>query len=275
MKNNVVAIMYDFDKTLCTENTIEYSFVPNLGIGVDEFWEETNQLRDLYKMDQVLSYMYIMRKKMMEQNKKLDREYLQSMGKDIEFFPGVLEWFDRINKYGRELGLEIEHYVLSSGLIEIIEGSPVGDKFKCIFASEFLYDEEGNAVWPNLSVNYTSKTQFLTRINKGILDVSNNSINDKMVSDDRRIPTSNMIYIGDGFTDIPCMKLTKDKGGISIAVYTDDSYHIAKKIFNDGRTNYIALADYSTDSKIDNIIKEELKKIASNNNLNVIGEVTK
>jgi len=275
MKNNVVAIMYDFDKTLCTKDTVEYSFLPNLKLTPEEFWSETRQFRNIYKSDQVLSYMYMMCKKMKDNNLRLNRKYLNDMGKDIELFPGVLEWFDRIDEYGKELGLEIEHYVLSSGLTEIIEGSPIGHKFKRIFASEFLYDDEGNAIWPNLSINYTNKTQFLTRINKGILDITDNSINDKMLSDERRIPTSNMIYIGDGFTDIPCMKLTKDKGGVSIAVYTDDSYHIAKKIFTDGRTNYIALADYQIDSKIDNIIKSELKKISTKNNIKILDETLK
>lgn len=270
MKNNVVAIMYDFDKTLCTKDTVEYSFLPNLKLNPDDFWDEMKEFRSIYKSDQVLSFMYMMCKKMKENNMKLDQKYLNDMGKKIELFPGVLEWFDRINEYGKELGLEIEHYVISSGLKEIIEGCPIGNKFKCIFASEFLYDEDGNACWPNVSINYTNKTQFLTRINKGILDITDNSINDKMLSDERRIPTSNMIYIGDGFTDIPCMKLTKDKGGVSIAVYTDKSYHIANKIFNDGRTNYIAFSDYNENSKIDIIIKKELKKMSINNSVKIL-----
>ena len=171
MKNNIVAIMYDFDKTLTVKDTLEYSFIPNLDLDACDFWNETDKLRVENKTDQVLGYMYMVRKKMNEKNMKLSREYLNDMGKEIKLFPGVLDWFDRIDEYGRSLGLEIEHYVISAGLKEIIEGTPIGDKFKCVFASEYLYDEEGNAVWPNISINSTNKTQFLTRINKGVLDV--------------------------------------------------------------------------------------------------------
>lgn len=273
MKNNIVAIMYDFDKTLTVKDTLEYSFIPNLDLNIDDFWEETNQVRQKNKTDQVLAYMYMMRKKMLDNNRKLSREYLNEMGKEIELFPGVLEWFDRINEYGRSLGLEIEHYVISAGVKEIIDGSPIGDKFKCIFASEYLYDSDGNAVWPNVSVNSTNKTQFLTRINKGVLDITDDRLNEKMLSEDRRIITSNMIYMGDGFTDIPCMQLTKDRGGVSIAVYTDKNYHVVKKLYNDGRINYVARADYSLGSRIDTIIKTELKLIAIKNNLLKEGEI--
>lgn len=275
MKNNIVAIMYDFDKTLTVKDTLEYSFIPNLDLNIDDFWEETGRVRRKNKTDQVLAYMYMMRKKMLDNNRKLSREYLNEMGKEIEFFPGVLEWFDRINEYGRSLGLEIEHYVISAGVKEIIDGSPIGDKFKCIFASEYLYDSDGNAVWPNVSVNSTNKTQFLTRINKGVLDITDDRLNEKMLSENRRIVTSNMIYMGDGFTDIPCMQLTKDRGGVSIAVYTDKNYHIAKKLYNDGRINYVASADYSLGSRIDTIIKTELKLIAIKNNLLTAGETVR
>ena len=275
MKNNIVAIMYDFDKTLTVKDTIEYSFIPNLKIDACEFWGETNKFRTENKMDQVLGYMYMMCKKMREKNMKLSREYLNDMGKEIKLFPGVLDWFDRINEYGRSLGLEIEHYVISAGLKEIIEGTPIGDKFKCVFASEYLYDEDGNAVWPNISINSTNKTQFLTRINKGVLDVADDRFNEKMLSEDKRVLFSNMIYLGDGFTDIPCMQITKDRGGVSIAVYTGDNYNIAKKLYNDGRLNYVAPADYSLDGQIDTIIKTELKLMAIKNNLLVNEEIAK
>ena len=268
MRNNIIAIMYDFDKTLCTRDMQEYTFFPNLGIGAQEFWNETNKLRESCKMDSVLSYMYLMFKKTVENNRCLKRDYLNSMGENIELFPGVLEWFDRINEYGKNLGFEIEHYVISSGLREIIEGSPIGDKFKCIYASEFFYNEDGNAMWPKLAVNYTNKTQFLMRINKGILDISNdNSLNDKMLEDDRRISTSNMIYIGDGYTDVPCMKLTKENGGVSIAVYTDKNYNTAKKLLSDGRINYMAKSDYSDGKEIDEIVKKTIKSMTINTEL--------
>ena len=268
MRNNIIAIMYDFDKTLCTRDMQEYTFFPSLGIDAESFWDETNKLREDYKMDPVLSYMYLMFKKSAENNRSLKRDYLKLMGENIELFPGVLDWFDRINEYGRSLGVEIEHYVISSGLKEIIEGSPIGDKFKSIFASEFFYNGDGNAMWPKLAVNYTNKIQFLMRINKGILDISDDdSLNDKMLDDERRISTANMIYIGDGYTDVPCMKLTKENGGVSIAVYTDKNYYTAKKLLTDGRINYMVKSDYNEGTEIDEIIKMTIKSMVINNKL--------
>lgn len=268
MRNNIIAIMYDFDKTLCTRDMQEYTFLPNLGIEVSDFWDEANKLRENNKMDQVLTYMYLMFRKTVDNNRSLKRTYLNKMGENIELFPGVIDWFDRINEYGKSLGFEIEHYIISSGLKEIIEGSKIGDKFKQIYASEFFYNEDGNAMWPKLAVNYTNKTQFLIRINKGILDISDDdSLNDKMLDDDKRISTSNMIYIGDGYTDVPCMKLTKENGGVSIAVYTDKNYKTAKKLLNDGRINYLVKSDYNDGSEIDEIVKKTIKSMVINTEL--------
>ena len=268
MRNNIIAIMYDFDKTLCTKDMQEYTFIPNLGIDAGKFWNEANHLREDNKMDQVLTYMYLMFKKTIDNNTTLKRSYLNKMGEDIELFPGVEEWFERINEYGRECGMKIEHYIISSGLKEIIEGSKIGKYFKQIYASEFFYNEDGNAMWPKLAVNYTNKTQFLIRINKGVLDISDdNSLNRKMLDDDRRISLSNMIYIGDGLTDVPCMKLTKDGGGVSIAVYTDKSIETAKNLFYDNRINYLTKADYTDGGEIDKIVKKTIKVMATNTEL--------
>ena len=268
MRNNIIAIMYDFDKTLCTRDMQEYTFLPNLGIEVSDFWNEANKLRENNKMDQVLTYMYLMFRKTVDNNRSLKRTYLNEMGKNIELFPGVMEWFDRINEYGKSLGFEVGHYIISSVLKEIIEGSKIGDKFKQIYASEFFYNEDGNAMWPKLAVNYTNKTQFLIRINKGILDISDdNSLNNKMLDDDKRISTSNMIYIGDGYTDVPCMKLTKENGGVSIAVYTDKNYETAKKLLKDERINYLVKSDYTDGSEIDEIVKKTIKSMAINTEL--------
>lgn len=268
MRKNVIAIMYDFDKTLCGKDMQEYTFIPNLGLEALEFWEEADILRKDNKMDQVLAYMYLMFKKMVDNNRSLKRQYLNDMGKNIELFPGVEEWFIRINEYGKEHGMEIEHYIISSGLKEIIEGTSIGKYFKEIYASEFYYNEDGNAVWPRIAVNYTNKTQFLSRINKGVLDISDDaSLNKKMLDNDRRISTSNMIYIGDGYTDVPCMKLTKDGGGISIAVYTDKTEKTAESLLSDERINYMTLADYREGSEIDKIVKKTIEAMALNTEL--------
>ena len=269
MKNNIIAIMYDFDKTLCTKDMQEYTFIPNLGIDVSAFWNDANKLREVDKMDQVLTYMYLMIKKTEDIGYHLTKDYLNKMGDDIELFPGVCEWFERINEYGKKKGVIIEHYIISSGVKEIIEGSSIGTNFKKIFASEFYYDEYGHAVWPKVAINYTNKTQFLMRINKGILDTADDySINKRMEEKDKRIAISNMIYIGDGLTDVPCMKLTKDGGGVSIAVYTDKTEKTARSLFNDERINYMTKADYREGSKIDLIVKKTIDAMAINTELN-------
>ena len=266
--NKVVAIMYDFDKTLCTKDMQEYTFIPNLGIDVNSFWQDANKLRQVDKMDQVLTYMYLMKKKTEDLGYHLTKDYLNKMGKEIELFPGVVDWFERINKYGEKLGIKVEHYIISSGVKEIIEGSSIGKYFKKIYASEFHYDDKGHAVWPKIAINYTNKTQFLMRINKGVLDISDDYlINKKMRDEDKRIPFSNMIYIGDGITDVPCMKLTKENGGISIAVYTNKNIETAKDLYDDERINYLAKADYQDGSKIDLIIKKALEGMAIQNEL--------
>lgn len=268
MNNKRIAIMYDFDKTLCTKDMQEYSFIPNLDIEPANFWKEADTLRVEDKMDSVLTYMYLMNVKMKEKGKKLTREYLNEMGKNIELFNGVKNWFERINEYGKEYNMIIEHYIISSGLKEIIEGSVIGKYFKCIFASEFLYDKNGEAVWPRLAINYTNKTQFFKRINKGVLDVSDDyNINKKMDENNKDIPVSNMIYIGDGITDVPCMKLTKDGGGVSIAVYTEKNIKVARDLKNDERINYIAYADYSENSKLDTIVKKTIESMSINSEL--------
>lgn len=268
MRNNIIAIMYDFDKTLCAKDMQEYTFIPNLGMDSSKFWNEATELRITNKMDQVLAYMYLMFKKTADNNQTIKKEYLNNIGKDIELFPGLVEWFERINHYGADLGMEVEHYIISSGLKEIIEGSKIGKYFKEIYASEFYYNNEGNAVWPKLAVNYTNKTQFLNRINKGVLDISDDySLNKKMLENERRISTSNMIYIGDGFTDVPCMKLTKDGGGVSIAVYNGDKSDTAINLLKDNRINFIAPADYQEGSNIDKIVKKVIKSMAINTEL--------
>ena len=265
MRKNIIAIMYDFDKTLCAKDMQEYTFIPNLGINAPEFWKEADEIRKENKMDQVLTYMYLMFKKMVSNNRSLKRKYLNDMGKNIELFDGLEEWFERVNEYGESVGMKVEHYIISSGLKEIIEGTKIGKYFKQIYASEFFYNEDGNAIWPKLAVNYTNKTQFLSRINKGVLDISDDtSLNRKMIDNARRISTANMIYIGDGYTDVPCMKLTKEGGGVSIAVYTDKTIKTAQNLLKEERINYLALADYTKDSEIDKIIKKVIQNMAIN-----------
>lgn len=260
---HLVAMIYDFDKTLCGKDMQEYSFIPNLGMSSSEFWKATSEFSNKEKMDKILSCMYMMLNESKKNNKNITKDYLNSLGNDIDFFPGILDWFDRINKYGEQFGLKIEHYIVSSGLKEIIEGTKISSKFKEIYACEFLYDENGYAVWPKISVNYTTKTQFLSRINKGVLDISNDSLlNKKMLDEERRISTKNMIYFGDGFTDIPSMRMTKENGGYAIAVYQNNDKKIVNDLLIDDRINFYAKADYTENSEIDKLIKSILSEIS-------------
>ena len=257
-----VAIMYDFDKTLCTKDMQEYGFIPSVGLSSNDFWSKCTKLSKEEKMDSILSYLYLMIKESKKHDMPIKRDTFKSCGSNIEYYPGVVDWFKRINEYGKSIGIEIEHYIISSGLKEIIEGSKIAHEFKEIYACEFLYDVNGIAVWPKLVVNYTTKTQFLFRINKGVLDVSNDKdLNKYLTNDDRSIPFRNMIYIADGITDIPCMKLVKSNGGKSIAVYTEKSLDLAKSLLNDRRVDFIAKTDYSENSELDKIMKKILTSL--------------
>ena len=265
MKNSepIIALMYDFDKTLCTKDMQEYTFIPNVGLTSKEFWSEANLLATEKKMDGVLAYMHVMLERAHAAHIPIRREDFVAMGKDLELFPGVEEWFGRIDRLGRELGVRIEHYIISSGLREIIEGSRIFGAFREVFACEYLYDENNVACWPKNAVNYTTKTQFLFRINKGVPDLSDDkALNTYTPEDDRRIPFRNMIYIGDGLTDVPCMKLVKVNGGYSIAVYQNAYRQKVEELLRHNRVDFIEEADYSEGSGLDTTVRDILRKMA-------------
>lgn len=264
----VIALLYDFDKTLGTTDMMDYEFIPSLGFTPDEFWREANGLAITNSMDSVLAYMYYMKEASEKLNKKFTRSDLVKLGKGVEFFKGVRAWFARINQYGAKLGLQIEHYVISSGLKEIIEGTAIAHEFKEIFASEFMYDKNNYPIWPKLSVNYTNKTQFVYRINKGVLDISNDrDLNASTPEDTRRVKFTNMIYIGDGLTDVPCMKLVRQSGGTSIALYNENKPDVARDMLKHERVDFAFEADYSEGSDLDVIMHRLLDKLAADNAL--------
>ncbi len=255
--------MYDFDKTLCTNDMQNYSFVPSLKISEDEFWGEVSAFSRANGMDGLLCYMYMMLKKAASHNIPVRREDFVKLGEKLEYFPGVEEWFERMNRYGEEKGVIIEHYIISSGLQEIIEGSSIYKNFKKTYACEFLYDINGVAVWPKNVVNFTTKTQFLFRINKGELELSEDKkLNTYIPMEERRIPFRNMIYIGDGMTDVPCMKLVKLNGGQSIAVFKRRNKKTAAKLLADDRVNFITEANYSDGKELDHIVKTIIDKMS-------------
>ena len=275
MTKPIVAIMYDFDKTLCTRDMQEYTFIPSVGMEPSEFWGHTAELAAAETMDSILTYLYCMVEKAHQTGNPLTRESLVGCGKDIEYHPGVEGWFERINRYAEEAGVEVEHYVLSSGLKEIIEGTSIAKYFKRIYACEFLY-KDGQAYWPKMAVNYTNKTQFVYRINKGVLDINNDvDLNNSRPDSEKRVFFSNMIYIGDGLTDVPCMKLVKQSGGHSIAIYSKGQQHKAAPLLKHERVDWMFEADYSEGSDLDRTMKLLLQNLAYYNKLKGINESQK
>lgn len=265
MKKPIVAIMYDFDKTLCTKDMQEYAFIPTLGMTSSAFWGEVNTMTDKEEMDNILAYMYKMVEKAREKKIPVTRKTFHEMGMKVEYFNGVKTWFERIDNFGKEAGVRVEHYIVSSGIKEIIEGTEIADYFKKIYACEFLYDYNGSIQWPKFAVNYTAKTQFLFRINKDVLTIDSKSadkLNRFTPENERPVPFRNMIYIGDGLTDVPCMKLVKSNGGQSIAVYDQEKGKEAAELLKKAdRVNFVAPADYGPDSDIEVIVKSIIKKI--------------
>ena len=259
----IIAFLYDFDKTLCTTDMQNYAFIPSLGMTPADFWAEANGFGRRNRIDGVLAYMYTMLREAEKKNLPFTRADLVDKGRGIVFFPGVEGWFRRINDYGETLGVQVEHYIISSGLREIIEGSAISGEFKEIYASEFYYDENGVPVWPKLAVNFTAKTQFVYRINKGVLDVSDDkTLNDSMPDDSKRIPFTNMVYMGDGLSDVPCMKMMRAYGGQAIAVYQEGNRQGVEDLLAKGRVDFIFPADYSDGTALDATVKHIIQKMA-------------
>ena len=259
----IVAFLYDFDKTLCTTDMQNYAFIPSLGMTPAEFWELANGFGRRNRIDGILAYMDTMIQESNRKNVPFTRQDLVEKGKSIVLFPGVQDWFRRINEFGAAQGVQVEHYIISSGLREIIEGSAIRDVFKEIYASEFYYDESGAPVWPKLAVNFTAKTQFVYRINKGVLDVSDDkTLNDSMPDDSKRVPFHNMIYVGDGLSDVPCMKMMRAYGGQAIAVYQESNRMGVEDLMAKGRVDFIFKADYSEGTALDLTVKNIIRKMA-------------
>ena len=254
-----VAICYDFDGTLSPDNMQEDTLIPLLNMEKDEFWSEVNTTAKKHNMDIVLAYMNLMIERAAQKNIPLTKENLKKFGKNIRLYKGIETWFDRINTYAAEKNFEVEHYVISSGIEEIILGTRIAKAFKHIFASSFYYNKQGIATMPATAVNYTNKTQHLFRINKGIFNYfENDKINRHIPSQDKYIQFEHMIYIGDGETDIPSMKMASSQGGHSIAVYDtqkEGSRKVTKEIYNYLRADFIAQTDYSKNSELEYIVK--------------------
>ena len=267
-----VALIYDFDGTLCTSDMQNFALIPALGMKPKEFWRQANEWSTNNQADQITGSMYYFWKMARIKGFDLTRENMKKMGKYVEYFAGVTTWFDRISRFGAELDLDVEHYVISAGYEEIIDGCEIKKFFKNVFGCSFAYNAEGKPIWPARVVNYSTKTQYLSKINKGLGKTDDKAVNEFTPDESRPIPYRRMIFFGDGMTDIPCMRMTKDRGGHAIAVYPPRSKHkkFAIKLLSDNRVNFALPADYSNDTQIDIVVKTILDKIATERDLEVL-----
>lgn len=266
-----LAIAYDFDGTLAPGNMQEHNFIPAIGMTGKKFWNEVTRLSKQHEADNILVYMGLMLDKASAAEVPVRKSDFETFGRELKLFEGVVEWFPRINVYARESGVNLKHYVISSGVREMVQGSPIGRYFAAIFASSFWYDHHGVGKWPALALNYTTKTQYLFRINKGSLHVYDHSkINKYVPPQDRPVPFENMVFIGDGDTDIPCFRVVKDQGGHSVAVYkphTRGAKAKAQRLIGEGRVNFTAPADYRDGHALDRYIKAIIDKTSADSHL--------
>ena len=255
-----IALLYDLDYTLTDGFMQSFGLIQDLGYDdIFKFFDDNDHIEGGEDMDMCLSMMAGVVCTAKNRGKKVTREYLKSFGKNIVYYPGVEEWFENINRIGAKYGYEIEHYVISSGLREIIEGSSIAKYLKRIYANFFAYDSTGSAYWPSQVVNYSSKVQYVYRVRKNVLDDLGNvsKVNEKMADSDV-LPFKNIIYLGDSQTDIPSFKVVKNSGGMAICVYDEKlpkSKGIAQKCFIEGRVNYFVPADYRVGSDLYELVK--------------------
>lgn len=271
-KKPIIAICYDVDKTLSSTGSLqENNFFKALNLSCEEFYKNVDDVTDETKMERTSGYMYSMIKEAKKAGVLPTKDLIIEDGKKAKFYNGVETWFKRINDYAKKNGVIVEHYIISANIKEVLENMSISHEFKKIYASSFVYDENNVAIWPAQIVNYTYKTQFLYRIKKGILDENDSTINNR--SSKKRIPFNNMIYIGDSFTDIPCMAITAENGGYAIGVYDDPAkINHVKQLIKDKRIQYFALADYSENSKIEKIVQNIILKIKASSNLDYIAK---
>jgi hypothetical protein len=242
-----IALVYDFDGTLSPKPMQEYTFLPKIGADPRAFWAESSRLAKEQGADPLITYMHLMYKKAKAAGVRIDREDLVQLGRNVELFAGVKEWFDAIADYVKNCtdghGVSLRHYLISSGLVEIIEGTTIYSRFHKVFASEYWFDPY-DLPFPKRVITDTTKTQFLFRINKGVEDLGEN-INRHMPDEARPIPFANMIYFGDGDTDVPSMAVMRKNGGHAIAVYPPGkSKAKCVELFKAGRIDFFAPADY-------------------------------
>ncbi len=249
-----IALIYDFDGTLTPKAMQDYTLLPKLGIPAEEFWSEVQAEVKATSSENMLVYMRLLLEKAREKNITIQKQDYRELADKIQYFAGVEGWFDYINQYVKQHSpnIEIKHYLISAGMAEILDGVSIRKHFTQMYASAYHFDKDGVADFPKIVITDTTKTQYLFRINKGKEDLSE-SINEHMPEEDRPIPFENMIYIGDGMTDVPSMALTKKSGGHAIAVYNKNEERqlsVCKNLMKSGRADFIAPADYTKESEL-------------------------
>jgi phosphoserine phosphatase len=252
---NTIALVYDFDGTLSPQPMQEYTVLPKIGVEPAQFWAMVNREARETESDPMLVYMRHIIEALEREQVDVKREDFAAMASAIEYFPGVTTWFTRMNAYVKKRSrgqVKLAHYLISAGQKEILDGVSIRKHFKRIYASEYHFNHHGVATFPKLLVTDTLKTQFLFRINKG-LELVTESINEHMPEAERPIPFANIVYVGDGMTDVPSMALTKKSGGHTVAVFDPESEKqraICMKLLEAGRADFIAEADYRKSSKL-------------------------
>lgn len=268
-----IAVIYDFDGTLAKGNIPEHNLFSKLGLEINKFWSEVRRVRNETDSDEIAVYMYLLMQKASEKGMYLTKKLLEDSAKNnVPFFEGVETWFSRIKGTFSNEDYIVNHYIISSGLQEMIEATTISKDIKKVFASKYIYGKDSNAVSPGVTINYTSKVQYLFRINKGIFNHwDNESLNSWIPLKDRQVPFSRMIYIGDGDTDIPAMKTVRSQGGISIAVFDPEKWENNQnqeriyKLISEDRVQYVTPADYRDGSQLDIVVKGVIDRMINEN----------
>jgi len=258
-----IALCYDFDGTLCAGYMQNQKLIPDCKINIKDFWITVTENSIKNNIDPTLSYMHLLEEKMHQAKIEISKKRLNQYGKELVLFPGVKNWFKRIKDFGRKNDVEIEHYIISSGLTDMIEGCDFSSELNKIYACEYIY-KDGRGIWPKLSVNYSNKVQYLYRIHKGAFDVSDQEgVNKKKYFGDHiHVPFENMIFFGDGETDVPTFNVLNKNNGKSVCIYEESnekSINIAKKLFSDGRVHHVVKNNYEENSEVDLLIKNIIK----------------
>ncbi len=264
MNNKNIAFVYDFDSTLTPRDSCTYSLFPSLGLTTDEFWSMVDSFGRKNRIDPHSAGLLMFKYMAEQRGINFTKEFLCSHGEDVEFCSGVETWFDDINQVANNLGFKPHHYIISGGLGDVIRNTRNAHHFDDIFACEYCYDDNNQALWPAHVINATNKLQFLFRIYKGVFDLGHyTELYDYIPSEDRPIPFKNIIFLGDGDTDVPCLKVTKERGGLSIAIYPS-AYEKAKaeNLVHHNRANDYYAGDYRKDSPLFQRISTHLSQLA-------------